>query len=225
MQEDHNKRRAVATGFRDDTTENEVETIPISTISEAGMSKERIQIKCPAKPISHAFLQFTDSEERDKYIRSANMQKKRIQRKQNKNITCWRCRGKISTKKLGYIKFCLSKQHEIPLTKITLNRVKKHVSVEGQIAIRTCENGHLKYHKFQNIEKEVEDYTDDWLSKKIVASTVSSRIMGIRRRSEERTTSSHERKTFTQTSKKNRPMEKAGAHRDSDSLMETFHCA
>ena len=80
--------------------------------------------------------------------------------------------------------------------KITLNRVKKHVSVEGRTLIRTCETGSLKYRKFQDIEKEVEDYTDDWLSKKLVASIVSSRIMGTRRRNEKRTTSSHERKTL-----------------------------
>ena len=59
-QGDQNRRRAVA-GFRDDTSEHEVETSLISTVVEAGMSKERIQIKCPAKPITHAFLQFTDS--------------------------------------------------------------------------------------------------------------------------------------------------------------------
>ena len=75
MRDDQNIRRAVATGFRDDTTENKVDTLFISTTVEGGMSKERIQIKCPAKPITHAFLQFTDSEERDKYIRSANMPK------------------------------------------------------------------------------------------------------------------------------------------------------
>ena len=67
--------------------------------------------------------------------------------------------------RLGYVKFCPSKKHEIPLTKITLNRTKKHVSIEGQIVIRTCENVFPKYHKFQNIEKEVEEYTDDWLPK------------------------------------------------------------
>ena len=53
----------------------------------------------------------------------------------------------------------------ISFMKRTLNRVKKHVSFEGQIVIRTCENGSFKYHKFQEIEKEAEDYTDDWLSK------------------------------------------------------------
>ena len=41
--DDQNRRRAVATGFRDDTTENEVETLLISTIVAAGMSKERFQ--------------------------------------------------------------------------------------------------------------------------------------------------------------------------------------
>ena len=86
MKEDQCKRRAAATGFRDDTTEKEVETLLTSTITEAGMSKERIQIKCPAKPITHAFLQITDSEERDKNIRSANMQKR--ERTEKKNITC-----------------------------------------------------------------------------------------------------------------------------------------
>ena len=83
-------------------------------------------------------------------------------------------------KRRRYIKFCLNQKHEIPLMKIILNRVKKHVYVEGQIVIRTCENGSLKYHQFQNIENEVEEYTDDPLSKKLVASTVNSRIMGIR---------------------------------------------
>ena len=44
--------------------------------------------------------------------------------------------------------------HETPLAKITLNRMQKHVSDEGQTVIGTCENGSLKYHKYQNVEKE-----------------------------------------------------------------------
>ena len=135
------------------------------TIVEAGMSKERIQIKCPAKPITHAFLHFTDSEERDKYIRSANMQKRELRERKIIISPVMDAEERFQQKRMGYVKFCLSKKHEIPLTKITLNRTKKHVSVEGHFVIRTCENGSLKYHKFQNIEKEVENYTDDWLSK------------------------------------------------------------
>ena len=44
--------------------------------------------------------------------------------------------------------------------------MQKHVSVEGQTVIGTCENGSLKYHQFQNIEKEVVEYTEERLSKK-----------------------------------------------------------
>ena len=130
----------MATGFRDDT-EKEVETLLTSVIVEAGMSRERNQIKCPAKPITHAFLEFTDNEERDKYIRSANMQKRELREREMRKSPVMDLEERFQQKKkrLAYIKFCLSKKHEIRLTKITLNHMKKHVSVEGQMVIKTCE--------------------------------------------------------------------------------------
>ena len=81
--------------------------------------------------------------------------------------------------------------------------MKKHVSVEGQTVIGTCENGSLKYHKYQNIEKEVEEYTDEWLSK-------NRRI--------DCDQSNHGDQT------PNRPREKPEADKDSDKSTETFHC-
>ena len=57
LQDVQNDRKAVATGFRDDSTEEEIEELLTYTIVAAGMSQERIKIKCPAKPISHAFGQ------------------------------------------------------------------------------------------------------------------------------------------------------------------------
>ena len=42
------------------------------TSTTIGMSTDQIQINCPAKPITHAFLQFTDNDDRDKFVRSAN---------------------------------------------------------------------------------------------------------------------------------------------------------
>ena len=36
------------------------------------------------------------------------------------------------------IKFCLNKKHEIPFAKMTLNHAMKHVTVEGQVVVRTC---------------------------------------------------------------------------------------
>ena len=60
-------------------------------------------------------------------------------------------------KRLGYIKYTLSEKHEIPLAKISLNRATKHVSIRGDMVVRTCADGSLKYSKFQDIEPEVED--------------------------------------------------------------------
>ena len=51
----------------------------------------KIQVTCPAKPITRAFLQFTDSDERDKYVRSANMFKKRAESEENENIASHGC--------------------------------------------------------------------------------------------------------------------------------------
>ena len=195
--------------------------VSLDYVTRHRMSRERIQIKCPAKPITFAFLQFTDSEVRDKYMRSANVQK-------NERIRislAMDAEERFQQKRLGYIKICLNKKHEIPLTKITVNRVKKHVSVKGQKVVRTCESGSLKYHKFQNIEEEVEDYTDDWLSKKSwrrLRAVESWRAdAGMRRGLRVVTKEEHS----TQTSTKNKPMEKAEADKDSVSLIETVHCA
>ena len=61
-QEDQNQRRSVMTGFHDDTTEQEVQDILEETIATIGMSTDQIEIQCPAKPVTHAFLQFTKSD-------------------------------------------------------------------------------------------------------------------------------------------------------------------
>ena len=62
-QGEQNQRRAVATGFHDDTTKQEVKS----------------RCKRTTKLVTHAFFQFfVDCEERDKYIRSANMLKSEL---------------------------------------------------------------------------------------------------------------------------------------------------
>ena len=49
------------------------------------MEFEKVKLVCPAKPITHAFIYFENDNERNKFIRSANMLKKRIKRKKNQN--------------------------------------------------------------------------------------------------------------------------------------------
>ena len=77
-EEDQNKKGAVVTGFHDDTTEQEVQDVLGEITTTIEMPIDQIQIKCPAKPITHAFLQFKDNDERDKFVRSANILNKEL---------------------------------------------------------------------------------------------------------------------------------------------------
>ena len=42
------------------------------------MTIENARKECPAKPITHAFIHFKNDEERNKYVRSANMLRKEL---------------------------------------------------------------------------------------------------------------------------------------------------
>ena len=73
------------TGFHSETTESEVIQLVREMINEIGMDFGSARIECPAKPIGHAFIHFANDGERNKFIRSANMLKREIERKENKN--------------------------------------------------------------------------------------------------------------------------------------------
>ena len=76
-QEDQNQGRAL-TGFHDDKTSQEVQDTLKVIITTIGTSMEQIQIKCPPKPITHAFLQFKDNDERDNFVRSGNIVRREL---------------------------------------------------------------------------------------------------------------------------------------------------
>ena len=67
-----------------------------------------------------------------------------------------------------------------------MNRTTRHVSVDGQMAVRSCQSGSVKYNKYQDIEAEVEDYMKKWLAKKLVSTTVSSSDVEIKLRKEQK---------------------------------------
>ena len=60
----------------------------------------------------------------------------------------------------------LHSHDNIPVGQINMNRSARHVSVDGQIVIKTCANGYLKYDTYQDIEAEVEETTEKWMTKK-----------------------------------------------------------
>ena len=154
------------------------------------MSIENARIECPAKPITHAFIHFKNDAERNKHIRSANMLKKDLRGKKVKITRSMDAEERFHQKRMVYIKYCIHVRHNIPLDLISMNWTLKHVSVKGQVVVKTCQSGSLKYIKDQDIETEVECQMEKWQSKKLIATTVSNRETGQRRRDEGKTTSS-----------------------------------
>ena len=86
----------MATGFHEDTEEEEVVKILRPSIDVIRMKRES-KIKCPAKPITAALLKFENCEERDKYIRSANMLRMEL-RQRKKSYKPWTLLKDTNTK-------------------------------------------------------------------------------------------------------------------------------
>ena len=74
------------TGFHSETSEPEVIQLLKESITEIGMTMENARTDCHAMPITHAFVHFENDEERNKFVRSANMFKKRVTRKKVEDI-------------------------------------------------------------------------------------------------------------------------------------------
>ena len=79
-------------------------------------------------------------------------------------------------------------QHSSQLDLLELD-LKTRVSQRTDCG-KTCQSGSLKFSKYQDVEDEVEEQMQKWQTKKLIATTVSSREKGIRRREEGETTSS-----------------------------------
>ena len=94
-------------------------------------------------------------------------------------------------KRMGFIKLHLHTKQQILFKRIALNYKKRNVIVDGQIVVKTCEDGTLKYNHHHNIEKRRRTTHGRMADKKLVASIVSSREKGIERRKGGATTSSH----------------------------------
>ena len=77
------------TGFHNETSEPEVIQLLKESKTEIGMTMENVRIECPAKPITHAFIHFKNDEERNKFVRSANMLRKELRKiSSKKNGVC-----------------------------------------------------------------------------------------------------------------------------------------
>ena len=133
---DQNQGKAVITGFHSETSESEVIQLLKETIIEIGMTIENVRIECTAKPITYAFIHFMNDDERNKYIRSANMLKKELRGRKLKITRSMDAEERFPQKRLVCVKYCIHVKHNIPLGLITTNWTLKHVSVKGQIVVK-----------------------------------------------------------------------------------------
>ena len=129
-QEKQNQRKAVVTRFHDDTTAQEVQDTLEEIITTTGMSMEQIQIRCPKKQITHAFLQFKDKDERANFVRSANILNKELRRRKIKISAAMDAEERFHQKRLGYVKSYIHTKNDVPLVQIKKNRSARHVSVD-----------------------------------------------------------------------------------------------
>ena len=130
----------------------------------------------------------------------------------------------IQQKRLGYLKCYIHTKHDVPLVQIKMNRSARHVSVDGQTVTKTCANGSLKYHKYQDNEAEVGTTMETWMTKKLVTTTVSSRTVGIRRRMKGMTMLSQEEPKTCKEQENESVRGRGGADRVSNTLTVTFQC-
>ena len=122
------------------------------------------RIEYSAKTITHVFIHFVNDDERNKFIRSGNMMKKEL-RERKKITRSMDTEERFYNKRMGYIKYCIHTRHNFPISLISSNWTAKHVSVKGQIVVKTCQNGSLKFRTFQDIEDEVEEQMQKWQTK------------------------------------------------------------
>ena len=65
-------------------------------------------------------------------------------------------------KRIGYVQSCIHTKYGIPLHSISLNWNTKHVLVKG---VKTCQDGSLKFSKYQYVEDEFDELMQKWQTK------------------------------------------------------------
>ena len=162
---DENQGKTVITGFHSETTESEVTQLLRGTDKRNRNGLRKCK-NCFHRKTDHSCFHSLHERwrERDKFIRSANMLKKLRGRKE-KITRSMDAEERFHNKRMGYVKYCIHTRHNIPLSLISLNWTSKHVSVKGQIVVKTCQSGSLKFSKYQDVEDEVEEQMQKWQTK------------------------------------------------------------
>ena len=97
------------TRFHSETSESEV----IQLLKEMGMTIENARIECPTMPITHALIHFQNDDERNKFIKSANMLKKELRGRTLKITRSMGAEERFHQKRMVYVKYCINVKHNV----------------------------------------------------------------------------------------------------------------
>ena len=156
--------RAVIHGFKREAKENELKPLVAKIISDTGMKDEHA-IDYPANPITHAFIEFKERRTRDKFVRSANMRKYKLEGEEVRISQALTGAERFDKKRLGYVKFVINKNTKTELHNIHMDLDKKSITVYGQLAVKIEKSGYLQYYTHGEVEEEVTNLMDKWLTK------------------------------------------------------------
>ena len=156
--------KAVVHGFKKEAKESELKPLVDKIISDTGMKDEHV-IDYPANPITHAFIEFKERRTRDKFVRSANTRKYKLEGEEVRISQALTGAERFDKKRLGYVKFVINKNTKTELHNIHMDLEKKCITVYGQLAVKIEQSGYLQYYTHGEVEKEVTNLMDKWLTK------------------------------------------------------------
>ena len=156
--------KAVIHGFKREAKENELKSLVNKIISDTGMKEEHF-IDFPAIPITHAFIEFKERRIRDRFVRSANMREYVLEGGVIRISQALTAEERFDKKRLGYVKFVINKNTNTELHNIHMDLEKKSITIYGQLAVKIEKSGYLQYYTHGEVEEEVTNLMDKWLTK------------------------------------------------------------
>ena len=108
-----NQSETVMTGLHKEATESEVAVMLKEMMKEIEMEFKKVKLVCPAKPITHAFIYFENDNERNKFIRSANMLQRELRGRKIRITRSMEAEERFYNKRIGYVKSCINKKYGV----------------------------------------------------------------------------------------------------------------
>ena len=153
-------------GFRKEAKEKELRSLLTKVISDTGMKEEHF-VDHPAVPITHAFIEVKETRIRDRFVRSSNMRKYVLEGGTIRISQALSAEEKFDKKRLGYVKYAINKITGITLHNLHIDLEKKSITVHGQLAAKIERNGFLQYYTHGDVEGDVRNLMDKWLTKNL----------------------------------------------------------